>query len=261
MFKKTVILLFFLLCFPFGILKAEDTTPVPETITANCLLQDNWWIDYCPLYRQVISQKNKKLAQQRNQYYATWWLSYLRENLDKKIEWFTKQKITLGKSKPWIAELFLFDYETYITQLFRNYINWSSDETQLVSSFFRKTYFTSDQSGLSITNIKLYKGVSQYDAQVKVQISIRNFAKYTIDSIEDIYCFSTIGNQDLIFPLQVSNIFPKNSITNLVVDIPTKYSQFLDNYGKKKIACTIVYWEKDKEKYSNWWLLEFDLRP
>ncbi len=81
----------------------------------------------------------------------------------------------------------------------------------------------------------------QYDKSAILQVSIRNYTNNPISNIEDLYCFSTINDQDYIYPMKIKTSFKENSITNLIVELQPEISPLLENSGEKKIACTLVY--------------------
>lgn len=260
MIKKAIISISILLSLSPLLLLAESDLKVPASIQQNCLVTPEWGIDYCPKHWEVLAEKNEKLANLRQSLANSWSLTQLTALLDNNIAGFIKKKVEMVRQEASSSDLFMLDYELYISKLFRHYIEWNSDSKQIVSSFFKRTYYNNDQSWLLISNIKLYKWVNQYDKSITTQIKIRNYAQHTIDNIEDIYCFTTILSEDFIFPLGVQTVFAKNSITTLVVDIPTQTTDLLNSYGNKKLFCTLVYTQDNKEKYSNWWILDFDLK-
>lgn len=144
------------------------------------------------------------------------------------------------------------EYKYYITRLFRDYIEQNTVSSQTISSFFKTTYFNTDQSGLGITHIKIYSTIpAQYDDQLTIEIGIRNYSILTIDTIESLYCFTTLNGQDFIFPIEINNAFQKNSITNIVAPVLTKSSPLLDQFGQKQLFCTLVYSVDGIERYTN----------
>ena len=59
-------------------------------------------------------------------------------------------------------------------------------------------------------------------------MSIRNYTTNPIGNIEDLYCFSTINDQDYIYPMGIKTSFKENTITNLIVELTTGMSPLLD---------------------------------
>jgi hypothetical protein len=176
----------------------------------------------------------------------------LRTKLDKEISNQVKSKLALIRTTPSTSELFIAEYGMYINKLLRIYIDQSDDPSQIVSSFFNNTYFDADQSGLGISKIKLYKNIpAQYDNELTISVDIRNYSLSTIDTIESLYCFSTTNGQDYIYPIPITNAFNKNSITTIVTPVSVKNSPLLDQYGTKRIYCTLVYTIGEQEYYTN----------
>ena len=92
----------------------------------------------------------------------------------------------------------------------------------------------------------------QYDKQIFLQIGVRNFTDKAISTIEDIYCFTTIDEQDYIYPLDVKQTIDANTIANLVVPLDVGTTPLTDLEKERKLFCTIVYTRDDQAVYSNW---------
>ena len=126
--------------------------------------------------------------------------------------------------------------------MFVKFFDNHTNEGNLVPQFFKTTYFNNDQSGLEISKLSLYtKKPERYNQNIVLQLSIRNFSPNQISNIEDIYCFSTLNNQDYIYPMNIKPSFTENSITNLIIELKAGISPLFEAIGKKKIACTLVY--------------------
>jgi hypothetical protein len=238
-----------------------STVSVPEIIKQNCILTDKWMVDHCPTFWQSLATYNRNIADQWNILLVSWWVTALKTQLDKEISNQVKSKLALVRSAPSTSELFMAEYGMYLNKLLRIYIEQSDDPSQVVSSFFRNTYFDQDQSGLGISKIKLYKNIpAQYDNSLVIAVDIRNYSLSTIDTIESLYCFSTINGQDYIYPIPVTNAFNKNSITTLVAPVSVKNSPLLDQYGTKNMYCTLVYTVGEQEYYTNRGTLQFIMK-
>lgn len=160
------------------------------------------------------------------------------------------------------TELFLWDYEEYITNLFTKFFNDHTNKSNIVQDFFNTTYLDADQSGLAITNLSLYtKKPQQYDPSIMLQLSIRNFTQNQISNIEDVYCFSTINDKDYIYPMNIKPTFQGNTITNLIIELKAGISPLFEKIGQKNIACIVVYNQFNETKYSNWGKVSFVLEP
>ncbi len=80
---------------------------------------------------------------------------------------------------------------------------------------------------------------------------MRNFSDKAISNIEDIYCFTTINEQDYIYPLGVRQTIDANTIANLVVPLDVGTTPLTDLEKERKLFCTIVYANDKQEVYSN----------
>ena len=239
-----------------GIVQAASSVRVPESIQNHCLLTNDKMIDTCPDFREDVRSANKQLHDLWKTAELSW--SIVLYDVVKDLK--TKYRIEKLKQTQGIGE-FIDDYRDYITQHFINYFDDHSNDKDIVNNFFKTTYFDLDQSGLSIAKMEFYtKNLQQYDTSVFLLISVRNFSQEQISNIEDIYCFSTISDNDYIYPLQVKPTFQANSISNLIVELKAGISPLLDKSGEKKLACTLVYTQWWEEKYTNWGTLQFDIK-
>lgn len=238
----------------------QTTIPVPSSISQNCLLTQSGTIDFCPAYRDQIRDMNLKLSQQRSKSESEWIITLL-DIISAKLKKFNSQSTTLLTATLSWYPLFSAEYEKYITSLFYDYIKQNSDNKNLVSSFFETTYFDQDQSGLWISDIKIYKwSPKQYDKSILLQISIRNYTPNPLANIEDLYCFTTINDQDYIYPMGIKTSFKENTITNLIVELKTGISPLLEQIWEKNIACTLVYSQVWQVRYTNRGKLSFTMR-
>jgi hypothetical protein len=240
---------------------AEETTmTVPESVWKSCILTESGMIDFCPTYRSQIRDLNIKLSQKWTQIEWSGSSSLLTE-INKSFVNFRLDQILHKKNALQWYPLFIYEYESYLTQLFAKYITQHFNESQIVSSFFKESYFDADQSGLGISNIRLYDAIpKRYDDEIILQVGIRNYTRNPISNIEDLYCFTTIGNEDYIYPLQVQTSFKESTITNLIVWLKPATSPLVENIGEKKIFCMLVYSQYWKMRYTNRWSLSFIMK-
>lgn len=241
---------------------AQQTTSstVPSSISQNCLLTQSGTIDFCPAYRDQIRDMNLKLSKQRSQSESEWIITLL-DTINLKLKKLNSQNNTLLIKTLSGYPLFVAEYETYITTLFHNYIKKYSDSNNLVSSFFENTYFDQDQSGLWISDVKIYNWTpQQYDKNILLQVSIRNYTPNPLANIEDLYCFATINDQDYIYPMGIKTSFKENTITNLILEFKTGITPLSEQIGEKDIACTLVYSQVWQSKYTNRGQLSFQIK-
>jgi hypothetical protein len=255
------ILLWILSCvFVFAQENKQIAIAIPQSVAQNCLLNQSWGIDFCPTYRNQIAALNLKLSQQRQKAEESWVITLL-DTINNSIHKFSSQSNTLIKNTLTWYPLFISEYEYYITTLFQNYLKKHSDESHIVSNFFETTYFDYDQSWLGISEVKIYNGIPhQYDNSILLQVSVRNYTPNQLSNIEDLYCFSTINNQDYIYPIGIKTPFKENTITNLIIELKPGISPLLEQIWDKKIACTLVYSQLWQTKYTNRWKLSFTLK-
>ncbi len=240
---------------------AQEVITIPTAIQENCILTESGTIDFCPEYRSQVRDLNLKLASQRER--AEWsGVVSLLEKTNKSLEKFRINQLLLIKDTLKGYPLFIHEYELYLTTLFTQYIKLHSDENKkIVSSFFKTSYFDEDQSWLGISTVKLYKSLpGRYDDELILQIGIRNYTNNPISNIEDLYCFTTINNQDYIYPLSVSTSFKENTITNLIVGLKPTTSPLLENIGEKRIFCMLVYSQYWRTRYTGRGNLSFTLK-
>lgn len=258
--KKYIILLY--IVFGFGIVWAQSSTnlQVPWSVAQNCLINQSGGIDFCPLYWTQVRDINLKLAKQWSQAEHQGVVTLL-DTLSANLKKFTVQNTTLIRNTLNGYPLFTSDYEQYLTNLFLSYIKHHTETTNLVQSFFdTTTYFDQDQSGLGISQVQLFRTVpQQYDDSILLQVSVRNYTHNPLSNIEDLYCFSTVNDQDYIYPMQIKTSFKEDSITNLIVELKAGFTPLLEQAGEKKIACTLVYAQYGQTKYTNRWKLIFTL--
>lgn len=243
------------------ILFAQNTnTTVPTTVQNNCLLTQSGTIDFCPEYRAEIRDINIKLFQKRTDAEIKWAIN-LYDTLNKDSASFQSEQYNNQKESLTGSVLLFLEYEKYLTTLFTQFFNTYTNEANLVERFFKTTYFKDDQSGLGITNLSLYtQNPQQYDQSIVLQLGVRNFSPNQISNIEDIYCFSTINNQDYIYPLNLKPTFQSNTITNLIIELNAGTSPLFEKIGQKNIACTLVYTQFNETKYTNRGKVIFDIK-
>ena len=237
----------------------QDSIPVPETVKKNCLLTQSVAIDFCPEYRSQIRESNLKLSQKRTDAELKWQIN-LYDTVNADIASFRSEKWQETRKNLETKAAFLRDYEFYITNMFVKFFDNHTNEGNLVPQFFKTTYFNNDQSGLGISQLSLYtKKPERYNQNIVLQLSLRNFSPNQISNIEDVYCFSTLNNQDYIYPMNIKPSFSENSITNLIIELKAGISPLFETIGQKKIACTLVYNQFWETKYTNRWKLVFDI--
>ena len=257
--SKILILSLFVFLWTSKILfvQANQKSEVPKPISENCLLTNSWTIDFCPKHWNEVSLLNVKLYQKWYDAEQKWVITLL-DTINWSITKFrSKDQVLIKNTLNWYP-LFALEYEEYIHNLFYTYVKENSDESNIVASFFKTTYFNQDQSGLWISWIKIYKWIpKQYDDWILLQVSIRNYTPNPISNIEDLYCFSTINNQDYIYPIWIRTPFKENTITNLIIELKAWISPLLEQIWEKKIACTLVYSQFWQTKYTNRGKLSF----
>jgi hypothetical protein len=59
-------------------------------------------------------------------------------------------------------------------------------------------------------------------------VSVRNYTPNPLANIEDLYCFTTINDQDYIYPMGITTSFKENTITNLIVELKPTVSPLLE---------------------------------
>jgi len=240
-----------------------SSSKIPDSITKNCLLTPHKTIEHCPSYRQALRAYNRQIAAERmNTLEGSGWLVVLQSSLQKTISAMDKAKLDLIRATPNTAEIFMSDYKLYLHQLFLTYSKYYQNNLQrLVPSFFEITYYDDDHAGLGISQSKLYNTIpAQYDDEIVAQFDIRNYSTETIDTIENLYCFTTMWSIDYIFPIAVTSAFNKNSLTSVIASIDVHNSPLLDTTGVKKLYCTLVYQFEGSDRYTNRSILEFIMR-
>jgi disulfide oxidoreductase YuzD len=238
----------------------QTAISIPASVSQNCLLNQSGGIDFCPNYRNQIASLNLKLSQQRKKSEESWVITLL-DTINASLNKFSNQSNTLIKNTLTWYPLFISEYEQYITTLFHRYLKNHSDEYNIVDHFFETTYFDYDQSGLWIFEMKIYNWVPhQFDDSLLLQVSVRNYTPNPLSNVEDLYCFSTINDQDYIYPIGIKTPFKENTITNLIIELKPGISPLLEQTGEKKIACTLVYSQLWQTKYTNRWKLSFTLK-
>ncbi len=238
--------------------KDQPTTiSIPPAVSQNCLLTQSGTIDFCPPYRNQIRDLNLKLSQQRKKNESEWVITLL-DTINSKLKNLNSQSNILLTNTLNGYPLFISEYEKYLTTLFSMYIKENSDSRDVVGWFFKTTYFDQDQWGLWISEIKVYKWLpQQYDDSLLLQVSVRNYTPNPLANIEDLYCFTTINDQDYIYPMGISTSFKENTITNLIVELKTNITPLLEQLWEKNIACTLVYSQVGQTKYTNRGKLSF----
>jgi hypothetical protein len=235
-------------------------SPIPTSLSQNCLLTQSGTIDFCPTYRNQVRDLNLKLAQLRQRSEDRWAITLL-ETIETRLKSLRGQSNILLQKTLTGYPLFISEYESYITESIYTYIKQNPNDKNIVRSFFQNTYFDQDQSGLGISEIKLYKwSPRQYDTSLLLQVSIRNYTNNPLANIEDLYCFSTINDQDYIYPIGIKTSFKENTITNLIINLKPGISPLLEQAGDKKIACILVYSQISKIKYTNRSSLIFQIK-
>ena len=238
---------------------SSDAISVPNTVKTNCLLTQSGTIDFCPEYRADVRDTNTKLYQRWMDAETKGQIN-LYDTINTDIASFRSEAGLKTKQSLSGAQLFLREYEEYLTNLFTKFFNENTNKSHIVSNFFKTTYFNTDQSGLGISQLSLYtKTPEKFDQSIILQLSVRNFTANQISNIEDVYCFSTINNQDYIYPMNIKPTFSANSISNLIIELKPGISPLFEKVGQKKIACTIVYTQFGETKYTNRGTLTFDI--
>lgn len=232
--------------------QTENKITVPSSVQKNCLLTQSGTIDFCPEYRAQVRDLNTKLFQQRTDAEIKGQIT-LYDFINTSIAWLRSESELQKKAELSWPSLFLLEYEEYITNLFTQYFNTNTNKPNLVKNFFTTTYFNQDQSWLWITSLHLFNNIIplHYDTKAILQLSVRNFSPNQISNIEDIYCFSTINDQDYMYPMKIQQTFKENSITNLVLELKVWISPLFEKIGQKDIACTLVYTQFNETKYTN----------
>lgn len=239
--------------------QSETTVAVPETIGKNCFLTQSGAIEYCPEYRTQVRDTNTKLFQQRSDAETKGQIS-LYDYLNNAIASLRSEQSLIQKQSLSGTPLFLREYEEYLTNLFTQFFNNNTNTPNIVKKFFKTTYFNADQSGLGISNLSLYtKTPQRYDQSVILQLSVRNYSPNQMSNIEDVYCFTTLNNQDYIYPMNIKPVFKENSITNLIIELKAGISPLLEKIDTKNIACIVAYTQFNEKKYTNRWTVSFAL--
>lgn len=240
------------ICSTFAVITDIDYVDAPASVRQHCILVPKWWyIDSCPTYRQDLRELNQSLSSKRSNLLSSG-VSVLRDWLTNEKNTLIKERITLAQSKD-EKKIFLNEYTSYIVSLLFRDLAEFRDHSQAVRDFFHKTYYNQDQSGLSLQSLSLYKNIArQYDKQLFLQIGVRNFTDKAISTIEDIYCFTTMNEQDYIYPLWVKQTIDANTIANLVIPLDVATTPLTDLEKERKLFCTIVYTRDGQEIYSNW---------
>lgn len=265
LYKKIIILtVFSSFIFGWNIIFAQDkktdTLPVPASVQTHCLLTQSWGIEFCPKYRSQIRELNTKLYQERSNLEAQGTIKLVEAIKNKLTNYKSPTALQQQSILEWYP-LFIYEYEFYLTALLHHIITSDMPIQKMVAWLFSMTYFDQDQSWLGIKEVKIYKWLpQQYDKSAILQVSIRNYTNNPISNIEDLYCFSTINDQDYIYPMKIKTSFKENSITNLIVELQPEISPLLENSGEKKIACTLVYSQFWQTKYTNRGKLSFIIK-
>ena len=244
---------------PIIFAQSQTTVTVPDIISKNCFMGQSGAIEYCPEYRTQVRDTNTKLFQQRSDAEAKGQIT-LYDYLNNAIASLRSEQSLAHKQSLSGTPLFLREYEEYLTNLFTQFFNNNANTANIVKKFFKTTYFKSDQSGLGISNLSLYtKKPQRYDQSIILQLSVRNYSPNQMSNIEDVYCFTTLNNQDYIYPINIKPVFKENSITNLIIELKAGISPLLEKIDTKNIACTIAYTQFNEKKYTNRWTLSFAL--
>ena len=256
--QKYITILLWIILISGGIFAQKiPQSPIPTSVSQNCLITQSGTIDFCPTYRNQIRDLNLKLSQQWTTIQSGWVISLL-DNITNKLKALNSQSKKLTTNTLSGYSLFISEYEKYLTTLFASFIKKNLDNKYMVQSFFETTYFDQDQWGLWISEVKIYKWIpQQYDDSLLLQVSVRNYTNNPLANIEDLYCFSTINNQDYIYPMGIKTSFKENTITNLIVELKPGISPLLEQIWEKRIACTLVYSQVGQTKYTNRGKLSF----
>lgn len=125
--------------------QTQTDIPVPTSVQKNCLLTQSGTIDFCPEYRGQVRDLNTKLFQQRTDAEIKGQIT-LYDFINNAIAGFRSESGLQKKASLAGAELFLWEYEEYLTNLFTQYFNNNTNKPNLVKNFFTTTYFNQDQS-------------------------------------------------------------------------------------------------------------------
>jgi hypothetical protein len=98
---------------------------------------------------------------------------------------------------------FAMGYMVYLLDLYLRELGQTINFATTSRELFKKTYYTHDQSGLHIESVALFNTprVAVGAKNIPLSLNVRNYSMQTIDTIQDGYCFATIGNEDIMMPL------------------------------------------------------------
>lgn len=236
-----------------------------DSLEKNCLFIENKYIDTCPQQWKQIKIINKALYDIRASEEE---LSLGKAEMIKKV---TEMKTTLQQvdKKLFLSKqrtpqkTFFIQYMIHLIDLYKEELDQPWKLVGKVDTLFSKTYFDGNQEGIVITNISHqdpWKTIRQYDTNIPIAVTIRNFSDTPINNIEDIYCFATVGKEDSIFPLTIpTNVLDSNRIETINTQLITQDKTLLENTGQKTIHCTMVYKENETEYYTPYKTFTFDV--
>jgi len=140
---------------------------------------------------------------------------------------------------------FAMGYMIYLIDLYLKELGQTINFSTTSLELFKKSYYAHDQSGLHIVSVSLFNTprVTVGATQIPLSLEVRNYSMQTIDKIQDWYCFATIGNEDIMIPLGMTNVsVAPNSITTIVASLAGEKNTLLTAMpGAKQLHCMIVY--------------------
>ncbi len=226
---------------------------IPKTVQDNCIIQDEKYIDTCPSHWEKLKWINEQYlsmfdAEEKKAKTSKDLLLYVNKFLVKlhtmKKDLYTTRQ--LDKEK-----MFTMDYMIYIIDLYREIIQSKIDYHWAIQDLFEKTYYNQQQVGLVLQSVSLFEVLQLpqvYDSEVTVKFNIRNFEQDSISKVEDIYCFTTLWEEDFIFPLEWEwMMFPGNNISNIVGTLKIGDNTLTTIPWEKQLYCMMVYFDNNKE--------------
>lgn len=221
----------------------------PQIISRHCIVKEGWYIDHCPQYRQVVRDINRAFSSVFRQIETSVsTIDGIRQRIEplaQKIAEKRRQMIlTQGDSRDPQVD-FAMGYMAYLVDLYLRELGQTINFSTTSLELFKKNYYIHDQSGLHIVSVSLFNAprVTVGATQIPLSFELRNYSMQTIDKIQDVYCFATIGNEDIMIPLWMNNIsVAPNSITTIVASLSGEKNTLLTAMPwTKQIHCMIVY--------------------
>jgi hypothetical protein len=127
--------------------------------------------------------------------------------------------------------VFIDSYGPYIYNRLMTYLyHTSTSAANPIDAFFGTTYRDQNHSGLGL-HATVYKktSVPQMTTSLPIYFAVRNFRSTSMTTVEDIYCFTTIGTKDYIIPARLPiKSYTSNSITNVVLSLDIQNTPLTD---------------------------------